>query len=183
MEKVIRNFAIIILVLALGFSCKSKKKLVEKEETAIEVASNTKTVDSLSITKQIDSIVNSSSENIKVEENQEIELKQADENKTITIEDESGKKLTIKGADAIIRSKKVEETQKDTLSAVKNSEEILDQVKGTESSLEVAKTSNKTTRKVDKKSFLGSWWILGLVAIVILGVRWYLKKNPITRWF
>ena len=93
---------VVIILLVCVWSCRSKKKIVEREAIKTEVAVN-------EITKTdvlIDSSATTSTETIKTDFTNTIALTQADPEKTVTIEDDKGNKLTITGANVVISDTK-----------------------------------------------------------------------------
>ena len=172
-----RNFKIgLLILLMVMFSCKAKKKVTEretKEIATIEVVDKTETT---TVVEKSDSLVTSKTETIKVISIEDLDLKQSDPNKTITIEDETGKKLIIKGADVKIHTSKSNEVVVDTTSISVKKDSALESLKTDNTKTTKTEKTKKRTSTVDIKTFLGGWWIWVLVAIIVL-IIWYVLKR------
>lgn len=172
------NRLILIFVVLLLVSCKTKLKIVEREKviTSINILEATNEIKKTDIV--IDSVAKTEVSILTITKNDVIELTQADSDKVITIEDETGKKLTIKGANVIIKTaSKIEEknqTESINLSKIDKSETVKSTKKDTQSS------SKKTSRNTDTKiTGTSTWlWIGLIIALLLVAAYFVLKYRP-----
>ena len=161
-------------------SCKTKHKVIERET----VKEATKKEASVSTINQNDVVTNTNinigSDIIKISSIKEIQLTQSDSSKTITITDDTGKTLSIKGADAIIKTTEAKETKKDTLNQ-KVSEIDKSKTTNLNNSKESTKKDN-TKRKAESDVKTTSTW-LWILLIIGVGLLIYFKRRKIVSWF
>ena len=155
-----RILLIIILSLIL-IGCRTKKKVTERENVQIETVHKEDVTQKTETTTKIDSTVVEKEETLVIDKGQEIELVQADPEKTITIENEKGKKLVIKGADARIK-------QNDT-KVLKNEESVLKTItEGNTSTSSDKTTSDK--KDISKKSRTSDSYAKTAPTILVIGL-------------
>ena len=173
---------IIVILAGVFMSCGSKKKIVEKESVKIEKAEVTEVVEKTETVAVKDSTTAQKSESHTITENSDVTLTQADPNKEIILTDSKGNITKIKGANAIISTRKADIKTKDTIS-IKLSETVkftTDLVikKESKESIEKDKTSKDL---IVKRGF--PWWILIVLGVLYGGVSYFKKTiNPIS-WF
>lgn len=178
-KKQVTIIFIITFLLFLLTSCKVKHKTVERQKESISLDKIEKVSKVENKDISIDSSFTLKSEHLKLSKNTSIKLTQANENKTITIEDETGKKLTITGADAFIENIESKEVKKDSSVANvlvnDNSKASINKKTTTDFN------NNSTSRSTDSKSIGVPFWvwiILILIGVVVVG-RWIKKKHPL----
>lgn len=154
-------------------SCRSKKKLVEKSselvktELAIaEVAIETTDIDLKTKGASV-------SEVFSVSKNDVLELTQADPDKSITITNANGDKMSIKGANVKISKKESSTVAKDSshLEAELNAINAKNKTKNLQ--LEASSKKDKRNTDVDIKSTSTWLWLLLIVAVVCFLVYKY----------
>lgn len=168
------KYKIIILVLLLCVSCKTKLKIIERTKEVREVITS---VNEIKVTdKVVDSFTDVISETFIIKENETLELTQADPKKVITIINSDGKTLTIKGANAVIKKSKEVIKERDSISI---------KVTKTDNSKLITETNTKeksktTSRNTDTKiTGISTWLWIGLIIALILGaVYLVLKYRP-----
>lgn len=169
----------ILLILIVFTSCKTKHKVIEretvKEETKKEVSINT--IEQKDVVTNQD--INIGSGTIKINSQSTIKLTQANPDITFTIEDETGKKLKVTGANLDISNNQSKETKKDTLS---NKSSTVDKSKNTVSNHtkeETKKDNTKRTSNSDVKT-TSTWLWIAIILVVLLGLGYYINKK--TNW-
>lgn len=102
----------VLLILLSG--CKTKKKVIDRQKQSVEKHTNETVNEITNNDILLDSFAKTGSGYIITDNIKTIDLTQADINKTITIEDSKGFKLTIKGANAVIKNSIKKETKQDS---------------------------------------------------------------------
>jgi len=152
------RYLIILMILLIG--CKTKHKVIQRSKEIVkEVVKKDVKKDSSAVF-----VI----EEIKVKKDESIELTQADPDKTITITDEKGKTLIIKGANAIIKKSVKKEKKKDSIA-----------VKVVTKDNTVIKTDTKTiSRDTDTVTTgISTWiWIIIITALVIGAYLWIKRR-------
>ena len=114
-----------------------------------------------------------------VSEDNVVQLTQADPNKEITLIDSRGRETKIKGANAIISTRKEEKKEdvKETVVLNKVENEKKD-IKAEQSKKENIQTNKRNSDAEIKRGF--PWWILILIGVVYLIVSYFRKTlNPL----
>lgn len=160
-------------------SCKTKQKTTEREKEKIVSTLQEKSIDKTILDIKTDSFAKKGSSHIFTNENQSLELTQADPNKKIIVEDEKGNKLHITGANAVLKNNKETSTKKDTsnVAVSKTDKSKLDKSKETKTS-DKKESSKRNTNSDVKTTSIWMWVTIGLVAIVIIGLVVFKKQIP-----
>jgi hypothetical protein len=173
------NKLILIIILILFVSCKTKKKIVErgKEVTATTINETVNEIKKTDVV--IGSVTKLETSKVIITKDKTLILTQADSTKVIVIEDETGAKLTIKGANVVLTDvSKVEDTTEDTtinLSKIDKSEIIKSTKKDTQSN------SKKTSRNTNTDIKGTSTWLW--VALIFIAIFFIVKyKSKLFTW-
>lgn len=169
--------AIFLLVISCTFvSCKSKKKILEKEKLEVFINENKSTTENQKTTTTVKDTNSLKIETVKITSNQKLELTQADPEKVIIIEDETGKKLKITGANAIVsNTNKIEEAtiQKDTST---NTTQITDTKKTEDTKTKIKLKEEKKNLDL-KTSGLPTWVWIVLIIIILLIIIYFVARK------
>lgn len=175
-KKTMKKLIFILCVLAL-VGCRSKKKIVEREQIKTEIKTEVKKEENTQKDVKIDSSVNSSKETITLTTQKAIELTQGDPNKEIVVIDHTGKKTSYKGANVVIRDivkiKKEIDTLSSNLSKTDNSTTSKTESVKTEEKTESKKRSTDTKVKTTP-TIIGVGIGLGVVGLIIF---FYLRRK------
>ena len=174
------NKIIITLFLFVFFGCKTKHKIIEREKEITETKLEEKAIDKSINDIKIDSFAKKGSNHIITSDLKSIELTQADSDKTITLEDNKGFKMTIKGANAIIKESKESQTKKDS-SEVKVFKSDKSETTNSSSTKEDSK-SNIVQRKSDSDVETTSTW-LWVLMIIGAAILIFVYRNKIVNLF
>lgn len=172
---------IIVLTLTLG-GCGSKKKTVQSSEYSAEIAKVERVKETKEAETKKEIKTESKSESHSITENSDVTLTQGDPDKEIILTDSQGRVTKIKGANAVISTRKETVRKKDTLySEIKESaKEKTVTEKESDTAIEI-KGKDKIINKQKDGRF--PWWILILAAVLYLAVSYFRKTlNPIG-WF
>jgi hypothetical protein len=114
-----------------------------------------------------------------ITENSDVSLTQADPDKEITLIDPQGRVTKIKGANAVISSRKETMTKKDTFGQSLSKIELSKSAKKSETNLKERATSKNKSVSKEKKGKFHWWWIV--IALVLYLAISYLRKtlNPL----
>lgn len=168
-------FAMLGLVL-LMVSCKTKHKVIEretvKEENKKEATINEINENDITVKNETNIVTDF----FKTSNTKEIKLKQADNNKTITITDETGKTLSIKGANVIVKKTKTTEKQKDTIAILGSSIDKSKTTTATNTKESSKKDNTKRTSDSDVKTTSTWLWII-ILLIILFAAGYYIKKK------
>lgn len=169
-----------ILLIAILFSftgCKSKKKVVEKEQEKVETVTQTQTATEIKEVASIDSVAVKETETIKIESTKDIELEQADPDKTIILEDSSGKVLKVTGANVKITESEKTETV-ETIDSTSLQKEAVSDLEVVESeTIKEVRETKKVSKWKDLKSFFGGWWIILIIVLILLAIYYIIRKR------
>tara|TARA_R110000803_G_scaffold206969_1_gene274589 strand:+ start:2640 stop:3158 length:519 start_codon:yes stop_codon:yes gene_type:complete len=155
-----KKIIIIILLLTL-IGCKTKKKVTERTHEKIELSEIKKIVDSTKKEVKKNILNKNKSEVLKITENKDVELTQADPNKEIIVIDSRGSKTIYKGANVIIRDKKIKESKIDT-----SSSDILI----VEKDNSIKTDNSKTTTKTEIKKRTSDSFVKGISPAIGFGI-------------
>ncbi|AXP79188.1 hypothetical protein CJ739_88 [Mariniflexile rhizosphaerae] len=170
------SYIFIMLLMLFILGCKTKQKTIEREKESIISNLEQKGIKITNNDIKIDSFAKKGSSVFKVNDNQTLELTQADSSKTITLEDEKGNKLKIKGANATIKNEKTITSQQDSL-VVDLSKKDKTKTKN-ESQLKKEDSKDSVKRKADSDVKTTSIWLWIVIAgVVIIIVLFYIKKK------
>lgn len=168
-----------ILIILLLVGCKTKQKFVEREAVKIERVQETKKDSTVQKDIKTDSIVEKATNTIKITKNTDIELTQADPNKTIILEDSEGKQTKITGANAVIKTRSQLEQTKDTtsiaLSKSDKSKTDKSETSKTNESIDTKKRSTETDI-TSTSTFVNIGIGFGILLLIIL-LLWWLRKR------
>lgn len=174
-----RKIVLLTLIVLTIFvqSCRSKKKIVEREAVKIEKIAEVKKEETTVKDVKTDSVVKTKSETLIITEKKDIELTQGDPNKEIVIIDPDGKKTVYKGANVRLRNSTKVKQKVDTSSTALTK---IDKSKIDKS--ETIKTEEKTESKKrstdsDVKTTPTMLWVaigIGALGFVIF---WYIRRK------
>lgn len=164
-----------LLTLLFLVSCKTKHKVIEREKVK-ETTFKTQDIKEL---KQKDISIKSdvkiTSDIVKITENTEIELTQADANKEITITDALGNQTKIKGANISFKKTQTTEQKKDSLidkSLTTDKKSSITDAKNTENA-----TKDNVNRVAESDVKTTSTWLWVLFILIIALVFYFNKKT------
>jgi len=157
------------LIISLGFyGCGSKKKVVEREKTSVSTVEEKSVKEELKTDVKTDSISISTTKNITITDDQEIEV--TAKNDSVIIEEIKtlkGRKFIVTGADRIVirDTKKLEKAQENSSVRLKKQENTKKVTKTDEKIKVDEKKSKRNTDTVIKRNSL---WIIGIVLVLFL---------------
>ena len=171
-----KKLILIILLSLVLIGCKTKKKVTERTEEKIELSEIKKIVDSTKKEVKKNVLIKNKSEVLKITEDKDVELTQADPNKEIVVIDSRGKKTVYKGANVTIRDKKIKESKVDTSST---NTEIVETDNSTKTDNSITKTKTEI-KKRKSDSFvkgispaIGLGIGLGVIVLLLLAYKRY----------
>lgn len=184
MKTVIRLFwcalligSIAVVVLMMG-GCGSRKRTLETTEKSVETFKAEKSNELQEKNIVSESIAFGKSETITLTENQDIALTQADAEKEITLTDANGRVTKIKGANALISSRKETMSKKDTFGQNLSKIDLSKTVKSDESTAQSTETEKAKAVAVDRKTGIPWWlWIIAALALVAYLIASFYKKS------
>lgn len=165
-----------LVAMAMTFtSCKSKKKITEREKTE-EVVTKVEKVNTVTVNDVLkETVAVNTLEELFLSKNDKIQLTQADPEKTITLTDHHGRTTTITGANATISQEEKKE-EREATSTVNTSE--VDKTIWTEN-VQINESSKKKTnsRTSDSEtSGISSMIGLGIGIVVSLLLIWLFAR-------
>jgi len=169
-----------LVVVACAFtSCKSKKKITEREKTE-EVVTTVEKGNTLTANDVVkETVFVNTLEELFFSKNDKIELTQADSKKTIVLTDHRGQITTITGANAIISNEEKKETREaNGLASVTE----VDKTVNTKNVQKKEASKKATSSRTSDSEVSGISPIIGLgvgIAIVIILVLLYRKHNSL----
>jgi hypothetical protein len=160
-------------------SCGGKKKLVQSSEYSTEIAKveRVNEITENHIVEFNNMVVKTETHSIT--ENSDVTLTQADPDKEITLIAPDGSVTKIKGANAVISSRKETITKKDTFGQILSKIELSKSEKKTETDLKEKTISKNKSVSKEKQGKFPWWWIV--IALVLYLAISYLRKtlNPL----
>ncbi len=179
-----KNLLLIFLVLLSMTSCRSKKKLVERERTKTELSEVVKLDSVVKKDTSIDSSAVKKSETITVSKDAEIEISGNDTD-TITVNESitpTGRKITVTGAKKVVIRDKQQSTRIKDSAAVDVKKTDRSEIVRSETR-EKEESAESNSRKTDTKTkgtntfvsiAIGVGIVGGILALIII---WYIRRK------
>lgn len=165
--KAIFKIFILVFICVTATACRSKKKLVDRQNETTEINTLATAEDLHKTDVNTETAVASKTTFLKVDSHSSINLTQADPDKKIIIEDATGAVMKITGANAIISKGSTKEQKTDTMSAVsKTADKSVTQKKTAQKTSIKKDINNRKTNSEAKGVSIGFY--IGLLIIVLL---------------
>jgi cytoskeletal protein RodZ len=159
-------------------SCGGKKKLVQKSEFSTEIAKVERVNELAEKNVKTNISTTQKTETHSITENSDVTLTQADPEKEITLIAPDGSVTKIKGANAVISSRKETITKKDTFGQILSNIDKSKTTKNSETDLKEKTTrKNKSVSKEKQGKF--PWWWIVIALVIYLAISIFRKSfNP-----
>lgn len=170
---------LLVLLLLCCTGCTSKKKIISKENNSLEITENIGKITGKDFQETEIIKIKDTLHVRETTEQQEIELVQADSDKTIVLIDATGKTTTITGANAVIKSKKTN-TQSQAGSEITEENKALISESSEEITRREISQATETVKKDIHKTGTSPWisFFIGLFILIVLIVL-YRRYSPI----
>lgn len=175
----IGSIVMLLILVATCTGCTSKKKIISKENNSLEITENIGKISGKDFQETEIIKIKDTLHVRETTEQQEIELVQADSDKTIVLIDATGKTTTITGANAVIKSKKTN-TQSQAGSEITEENKALISESSEEITRREISQATETVKKDIHKTGTSPWisFFIGLFILIVLIVL-YRRYSPI----
>jgi hypothetical protein len=170
---------LMVWLVLLATSCGGKKKLVQKSEFSTEIAKveRVNELEENSVVK--DYLTTQKTKTHSITENSDVSLTQADPDKEITLIAPDGSVTKIKGANAVISSRKESVSKIDTFGQKMSKIDKSKTAKNSETDLKEKTTSKNKSVSKEKQGKFPWWWIV-IALVLYLAISYFRKTlNPL----